>query len=105
MPSLFSGWSAGRIAGMIQKERSPLPGFPKFSIEFSPKEFFFFEGRLDGVIADEYKGDYGFGFDPIFIPDGHKGKDTLAMIPSWKAKFSHRAIAFNRLLNFLTKNY
>ena len=68
----------------------------------NPQEIFFFEGGLKGIIATEIKGDKGFGYDPVFIPEGraqemqNKGHDeliTLAMIPDWKAANSHRAKA------------
>lgn len=59
----------------------------------SAEEVYFFEGRMDGVIGDEYKGEFGFGYDPVFIPVHHDGYDTLAMIPKWKKENSHRSQA------------
>ena len=57
-----------------------------------PDEVFFFEGRVHGVIGDHLKGDGGFGYDPIFLPDGQMGK-SLAEVSTWKMKNSHRAKA------------
>ena len=37
----------------------------------SPKEVFFFEGKLTGYIADSVNGSGGFGYDPVFIPHDH----------------------------------
>ena len=59
----------------------------------SPEEIFFFEGRLPGSISDEYRGAYGFGYDPVFIPSKGDGAFTLAERPEWKDENSHRAQA------------
>lgn len=58
-------------------------------------------GFLNGEIADTPKGEYGFGYDPIFkIPEFKK---TLAEIsPEDKNKISHRAIALNNIIKNLT---
>jgi XTP/dITP diphosphohydrolase len=59
-----------------------------------PEEVYFFEGRVQGRIAFEAKGDHGFGYDPVFVPRDYKpGGKTLAEIPQWKDLHSHRAIA------------
>ncbi|HEY4537538.1 MAG TPA: RdgB/HAM1 family non-canonical purine NTP pyrophosphatase [Erysipelothrix sp.] len=58
-----------------------------------------FTGQVDGHIALSAKGDQGFGYDPIFIPNGYD--KTFAQIPEVKEKISHRAIATQKLLNFL----
>jgi XTP/dITP diphosphohydrolase len=50
------------------------------------------EGRLDGTIADAPSGDEGFGYDPIFVPEGES--ETLASLGvSRKNELSHRARA------------
>lgn len=54
------------------------------------------EGGLDGTIAAEPQGDEGFGYDPIFIPDGEER--TVAQLgDAWKARHSHRARAARAL--------
>lgn len=67
----------------------------------SPEEVYFFEGRVQGRIGNELKGDHGFGYDPIFIPD-RKEQDgkSLAELPDWKNEFSHRARASQSALQF-----
>lgn len=57
-----------------------------------------FEGKVDGRITWPMRGDLGFGFDPIFIPDGHS--ITFGeMDPDKKHQMSHRAVAFMKLVN------
>ena len=62
---------------------------------------YLFEGRIDGTIITERRGTNGFGYDPVFIPDG--GKITFAeMSLDEKNRISHRALAFNKLKEFLS---
>jgi XTP/dITP diphosphohydrolase len=53
-------------------------------------------GTLQGRIADEPRGTAGFGFDPVFVPDGET--QTVAELgDAWKAEHSHRARAAKAL--------
>ena len=67
-----------------------------------PDEIYFFEGRVDGLISEEYKGEYGFGYDPVFIPKKFNDNRTLAQVPEWKNENSHRAVACEHALGFFT---
>ena len=67
----------------------------------SESEVYFFEGRVHGQIGTEIKGDTGFGYDPIFEPDGQQGL-SMAQSPEWKMENSHRAKAAHAAVNFFT---
>jgi XTP/dITP diphosphohydrolase len=53
-------------------------------------------GILEGRIAEEPSGDEGFGFDPVFVPDGET-RTVAKLGNSWKARNSHRARAAHAL--------
>jgi XTP/dITP diphosphohydrolase len=56
-----------------------------------------FEGQVDGSLVWPPRGDRGFGYDPMFVPDG--GRQTFGeMAPAAKHAISHRAIAFRKLV-------
>jgi XTP/dITP diphosphohydrolase len=61
-----------------------------------------FKGRVDGEIAGEPRGENGFGYDPIFIPEGEK-RTFAEMKTQEKNQFSHRARALEKLAEFLSK--
>ena len=63
---------------------------------------FLFEGIVKGKIINEKKGTGGFGYDPIFVPDGHQ-KTFAEMSINEKNKISHRANAIYQLANFLKR--
>jgi XTP/dITP diphosphohydrolase len=54
------------------------------------------EGRLEGRLATRPRGKNGFGYDPIFVPDG-EGRTTAEMTPDEKDAISHRGRAFRAL--------
>jgi len=54
------------------------------------------QGQVRGVIATEIRGTHGFGYDPIFIPEGYD-KTFAEMTIEEKCKVSHRARAFDNL--------
>lgn len=59
-----------------------------------------FTGIIEGTITEQRRGESGFGYDPVFLPDGHH--QTFAeMNMHQKAKMSHRGIAVRKLISFL----
>jgi XTP/dITP diphosphohydrolase len=63
-------------------------------------ELHHFEGKIDGKLHFPPRGDKGFGYDPIFIPEGYNV--TFAELdPAEKNHISHRARAFRQFMNFL----
>lgn len=60
----------------------------------------YFEGECHGILIDTPIGTNGFGYDPIFVPDGYT--ETFAQLdPSIKQQISHRAKAMQQLLHFI----
>ena len=62
-----------------------------------------FEGKINGQIAIEPKGTNGFGYDPLFIPDGYT-KTFAELTDEEKNNLSHRRLALEKLMNFIQNN-
>ena len=69
---------------------------PKFTKQF--------EGVVKGQIIHEHIGKGGFGYDPIFLPDGYS-KTLAEMNMEEKNAISHRALAVNKLVEFLKESH
>lgn len=65
------------------------------------KKEFFFEGICEGEIIKERRGSEGFGYDPIFVPEG-SGKTFAEMGIDEKNQYSHRKKAIDKLVVFLS---
>lgn len=62
---------------------------------------YYFEGDIKGAISHEARGSNGFGYDPLFIPQGYT--TTFAELsPDIKNTISHRAVAVSKLISFLS---
>lgn len=62
----------------------------------------YFEGRCDGCILTERYGKGGFGYDPIFMPNGY-GESFAELSMEEKNKISHRGKATDKLIKYLLK--
>jgi XTP/dITP diphosphohydrolase len=65
-------------------------------------EFHLFEGICEGRVIDERRGGAGFGYDPVFIPDGAV-RTFAQMSMAEKNRYSHRKKAMDQLIHFLQK--
>jgi XTP/dITP diphosphohydrolase len=65
---------------------------------------FFFEGICSGDILKEKQGEKGFGYDPIFKPEGFSQSFAI-MNSKEKNTISHRGVAVQKLVEFLKENY
>ena len=110
-PGVLSARYAGQPSNSqnnIQKLLKDMQGFENRSARFrtiicliNQDDKLFFEGVVNGCITHSIFGDQGFGYDPIFIPDGHK--KTFAQISlNAKNQISHRSQAVNKLVKYLS---
>ena len=72
-----------------------------FALIINGKEHLF-EGIVKGEITKHRCGSSGFGYDPVFIPEGYT-QTYAEMGNTLKNKIGHRALATNKLCNFLSK--
>lgn len=63
---------------------------------------YFFEGIVNGSILKQQRGNNGFGYDPVFVPDGFD-KTYAELDFDIKNKISHRALSTQKLIYFLNK--
>jgi XTP/dITP diphosphohydrolase len=109
-PGVFSARYAGEQATAeenIQKLLNELEGKSNRKACFTTcicliidEKQYFFEGKCHGIIADSFRGDKGFGYDPIFIPEGYQL--TFAELdPKIKSEISHRKKAVAQMVDFL----
>lgn len=112
-PGVFSARYAGEPSNSlrnIEKLMQNMQGIANRSARFRTciallyaGEEYIFEGCIEGSIIDTLRGENGFGYDPLFTPQGYD--ITFAEMSSdEKNKISHRAIATKRLVEFLTNS-
>ena len=66
------------------------------------EDIYIFEGIVKGQIAKSPKGSNGFGYDPVFVPEGYTNSFAELTLEE-KNKISHRALAFRKMIDFLKK--
>jgi len=89
-----------KVLSLLEKAENRNARFRTVIALIFEKKEYLFEGIIKGKIISEKKGNEGFGYDPIFIPDGQ----TLTfaeMELAEKNVYSHRARAFEKLREFL----
>jgi XTP/dITP diphosphohydrolase len=64
----------------------------------------FFDGAVEGLITESPRGSKGFGYDPVFLPDGYN-LTFAEMDMDTKNTISHRAKATSKLIAYLNKKY
>ena len=64
---------------------------------------YLFEGRVDGQIIEDQRGMSGFGYDPVFLPDGFD-RTFAEMSDEEKNSISHRGRAIRQMMDFLKKS-
>jgi XTP/dITP diphosphohydrolase len=116
-PGIYSARWAGEAKDFsvaftrIQSELKEVDALPPVAayfvcvlcLAFPDGRAFDFEGRIDGTLTFPPRGEKGFGYDPIFIPNGYDV--TFAELdPNMKTRISHRAKAFDLFLAFLHAN-
>ena len=109
-PGVFSARYAGNQkndSDNIEKVLLNLQGMTNRNARFRTvitlligQEEYSFEGRVDGKIIMEKRGEFGFGYDPIFIPE-NESITFAEMSMEEKNQFSHRARAFLKMIEFL----
>lgn len=67
-------------------------------------DYFYFDGECAGRIITEKRGSQGFGYDPVFIPEG-ADKTFAEMDMAEKSEYSHRKKATLKLIRYLNKKY
>ena len=110
-PGVFSARYAGKNANdeennikLIERLKSfPEPHEAKFvcvAVFYFGADFIVAMGEIVGRINKKPRGTNGFGYDPLFLPDGYD-KTTAELPPEIKNKISHRFKAFNQLKKYL----
>ena len=73
------------------------------SLAYPCGQYELFEGKVDGSIAQKPMGEGGFGYDPLFIPDGYE-QSFAQLGAEVKNKISHRARALQKFLTYLQES-
>jgi XTP/dITP diphosphohydrolase len=108
-PGVYSARYAGEGCTYDDNNRKllkELSGYPEphiaeficCAVYYDGKNYFSVLGKLPGRIINDLRGHQGFGYDPIFLPQGYEKTLAELSLPE-KNKISHRSKAFNSLKN------
>ncbi len=89
-----------KLLGELQEKENRNARFRTVIAYITDGNEFFFEGEVAGEIIREKRGNEGFGYDSVFVPDG-LGKTFAEMTMKEKSQMSHRARAFKKFTNYL----
>ena len=90
----------GKVLSLLSGKENRKARFRTVIALIFEKKEYLFEGIVSGTLINDKRGNEGFGYDPIFIPEG-KIQTFAEMSLSEKNKISHRARAFEKLKEFL----
>lgn len=89
-----------KLLSELNKEENRKAKFRTVIALMIGEETSYFEGEIKGEITLRERGSNGFGYDPVFVPEGFHV--TFAeMAPELKNKISHRAVAVKGLIDYL----
>ena len=94
-----SGRSSKAVPGSIPLSGSPC-SVSYTSVSYAHLDVYKRQGRIDGIIAKEKRGNAGFGYDPLFIPNGYQ-QSFAELGETIKNHISHRAKAVEKLAEYL----
>lgn len=90
-----------KVWALLEEKQAPEPRSARFNatlcLAWPDGHDELFEGQVHGRIVWPMRGGNGFGFDPVFLPDG-KAQTFGEMDPAEKQAMSHRALAFKKLV-------
>ena len=89
-----------KLLRVLEDKKNRSAKFVSVVVLYSDEGGLFAEGEVRGRIAQAPRGDKGFGYDPLFIPEGYE-KTFAEMEPQEKHKISHRGRALRKLYNLL----
>lgn len=93
--------NTGKLLALLRNQENRKARFKTVISLIINGEETLFDGVCEGTIAKEPRGTGGFGYDPVFIPDG-SGKTFGQMTLEEKQEFSHRKKAVKKLVVYLT---
>lgn len=88
----------------LQGEKNRSARFKTVLTFISAQEQQQFQGEVQGNILQAARGTQGFGYDPLFVPEGHE-RSFAEMSMEEKNALSHRARAMHKLVEFLQQHY
>jgi len=104
-PGVYSAYAHKTVGlkGMVklmEGKEDRAAGFQAVIGYWDGSQLHIFKGQCRGRMTDSLIGEGGFGYDPLFIPDGHE-KTFAQMDPEEKNTISHRGMALHKMLEHL----